>query len=180
VISARPEARFGHNTRVLRSLPLVLALAAATALIPSAQAATHMTLKLTSITTVTDAHDTAPKGKANKGDNIDFKDLLITTSNDQLGKKKGKPVGYDAGTVLYTSATAQKIEGVTTFPGFGTVTFVGPLKTAKDGTVTVPITKGTGQFKGVTGSLIIGAGDQKAPNTYVLTLPHALRLPGSA
>jgi hypothetical protein len=164
---------------VVRRLPLVLALTAATALVPSAQAATHMTLKLTSLTTVTDVHDTAPKGKENKGDNIDFKDLLLTTG-DQLGKKKGKPVGYDAGTVLYTSATAQKIEGVTTFPGFGTITFVGPLKTAKDGTVTVPIISGTGQFKGVKGSLIIGVGDQKAPNTYVLTLRHPLALPGSA
>jgi hypothetical protein len=164
---------------VLRKLPLTLVLAAATAFVPAAQGATHLTLKLMSFTTVTQTHDTKPKGKANKGDSIDFKDLLVTTGN-QLGKHKGKPVGYDAGTVLYTSATAEKIEGVTTFPGFGTLTFAGPLNAAKDGSVTVPIIKGTGAFQGVKGSLIIGAGNQKAPNTYVLTLLHPLVLPGSA
>jgi hypothetical protein len=170
---------FGHNGSVVRRLPLVLALTAATALVPSAQAATHMTLKLTSLTTVTDVHDTAPKGKENKGDNIDFKDLLVTTG-DQLGKKKGKPVGYDAGTVLYTSGKTQKIEGVTTLPGLGTLTFVGVMKTMKDGTVHVPVIKGTGSFKGAKGTLIIGQGSQKAPNTYVLRLPHAIPPPGSA
>jgi hypothetical protein len=149
------------------------------AAVSGAQAATHVTLRLTSFTTVTQSHDTAPKGKLNKGDSIDFKDLLVATS-DQLGKKQGKPVGFDAGTVLYTSATRQKMEGVTTFPGFGTVTFAGEPKTAKDGTATVPIVRGTGQFKGVKGVLVIGNGDQKAPNTYVLTLLHPLALPGSA
>ncbi len=169
---------FGHNGSV-RRLPLALVLAAAAALVPAAQGATHLTLTLTSFTTVTQTHDTPPKGKANKGDSIDFKDLLVATSS-QLGKPKGKPVGYDAGTVLYTSSTAQKIEGMTTFPGFGTLTFAGDMKTAKDGSVTVPITGGTGAFKGVKGSLVIGTGDQKAPNTYVLTLLHPLAPPGSA
>jgi hypothetical protein len=82
--------------------------------------------------------------------------------------------------VLYTSATSQKIEGVTTFPGFGSVTFAGKMTTAKDGTTTVPIVSGTNQFKGVKGKLVIGNGNQKAPNTYVLTLLHPLALPGSA
>jgi len=163
----------------VRLLPPTLVLTVAVAFVPASQAATHFTMKLTSYTTVTQTHDSAPKGKANKGDSIDFKDLLVTTS-DQLGKKKGKPIGYDAGTVLYTSSTTQKIEGVTTFPGFGTLTFAGRLTTAKNGTTTVPIIGGTGQFKGVKGVLVIGNGDQKAPNTYVLTLLHPLALPGSA
>ena len=158
---------------------MLVVLAAAAALVPAAQGATHLMLKLTSYTTITQTHDTPPKGKPNKGDSIDFKDLLVTTSS-QLGKPKGKPVGYDAGTVLYTSATTQKIEGRTTFPGFGTLTFVGDLKTAKDGTTTVPVVSGTGAFKGAKGVLIIGAGNQKAPNTYVLTLLHPLAPPGSA
>ena len=54
------------------------------------------------------------------------------------------------------------------------------MKTAKDGTTTVPIVSGTSQFKGVKGMLVIGNGDQKAPNTYVLTLLRPLALPGSA
>lgn len=170
---------YSGTMTAVRSLSLILVLAAAMAVVPASQATTNLTLVLTSLTTVTQTHDTAPKGKANKGDSIDFKDLLVATGN-QLGKKKGKPVGYDAGTVLYTSATAQKIEGVTTFPGFGTLTFAGKMITAKDGTTTIPIVSGTNQFKGVKGTLVIGKGDQKAPNTYVLTLLHPLALPGSA
>lgn len=173
------SASYSGTMRQMRWLPLTVVLGTAMAIVPASQATTNLTLVLTSLTTVTQAHDTAPKGKANKGDSIDFKDLLIATGN-QLGKKKGKPVGYDAGTVLYTSATSQKIEGVTTFPGFGTVTFAGKMITAKDGTTTIPIVSGTNQFKGVKGTLVIGNGDQKAPNTYVLTLLHPLALPGSA
>jgi hypothetical protein len=162
---------------VARRLVLILALAAFAA-VPAAQGATSVTLVFTSYTTVTQTHDKPPRGKANAGDSIDFKDLLVANST-QLGKK-GKPVGYDAGTVLYTSATEQKIEGVTTFPGVGTVTFEGVMKTMKDGTVRVPVVKGTGSFKGARGTLIIGKGEQKAPNTYVLRLPHPLPAPGSA
>jgi hypothetical protein len=162
---------------VLRRLLVATALAAIAA-VPVAEGATSVTLVFTSYTTVTKTHDTAPKHKANAGDSIDFKDLLVAVST-QLGKK-GKPVGYDAGTVLYTSGTAQKIEGVTTFPGVGSVTFEGEMKTMKDGTVHVPVVKGTGVFKGAYGELIIGKGAQKAPNTYVLRLPHPLPAPGSA
>jgi hypothetical protein len=163
---------------VLRRLlvTVVLATFAATA---AAQGATSVTLVFTSYTTVTKTLDTKPRGKANKGDRIEFKDLLVTTSK-QLGKRKGKPVGYDAGTVIYTSSTAQSIEGVTTFPGFGTLKFGGPMKSRKDGTVHVPVLSGTGSFKGARGTLIIGEGDQKAPNTYVLRLRHPLPEPGSA
>ena len=161
--------------RLLLTLALV-AFAATTA----AQAATSVTLVFTSYTTVTKTHDNPPRGKANAGDKIEFKDLLVATDNQLGKKKKGKPVGYDAGIVLYTSPTKQKIEGVTTIPGVGTLTFGGEMKTMKDGTVRVPVLKGTGSFKGAKGVLIIGEGSQKAPNTYVLRLPHAIPPPGSA
>ena len=157
---------------------LALALAAF-ALAPAAQGATSVTLVFTSYTTITKTVDIAPRGKPNRGDKIEFKDLLVATSN-QLGKKKGKPIGYDAGTVLYTSATTQMIEGVTTIPGVGTLTFGGEMKALKDGTVHVPVIKGTGSFKGAKGTLIIGEGNEKAPNTYVLRLPHPIPPPGSA
>jgi len=161
---------------VVRRLVLVALLAALA--VPAAEASSSVTLVFTSYTTITKTHDTAPRGKPNAGDTIEFKDLLVAVST-QLGKK-GKPVGYDAGTVLYTSKTAQKIEGVTTFPGVGTVTFEGVMKTGKDGKTRVPVIKGTGSFKGAHGMLIIGTGEQKAPNTYVLRLPHPLPAPGSA
>jgi len=164
---------------VIRKLLLLLALAAFAAA-PAAQGATSVTYVFMSYTTITKTHDKPPRGKANAGDSIDFKDLLVATSNQFGDKKKGKPVGYDAGTVLYTSGKTQKIEGVTTLPGLGTLTFVGVMKTMKDGTVHVPVIKGTGSFKGAKGTLIIGQGSQKAPNTYVLRLPHAIPPPGSA
>ena len=157
---------------------MALALAAFAAA-PGAQGATSVTLVFTSYTTITKTVDIAPRGKPNRGDKIEFKDLLVATSN-QLGKKKGKPIGYDAGTVLYTSATTQMIEGVTTIPGVGTLTFGGEMKALKDGTVHVPVIKGTGSFKGAKGTLIIGEGNEKAPNTYVLRLPHPIPPPGSA
>jgi hypothetical protein len=163
---------------VLRRLLLTLALAAFAAA-PSAQATTSVTLVFTSYTTITKTHDKPPRGKPNAGDTIEFKDLLVATDN-QLGKKKGKPIGYDAGTVVYTSPTKQTIEGLTTIPGVGTLTFGGEIKTMKDGTVHVPVVKGTGSFKGARGVLIIGEGSQKAPNTYVLRLPHPIPQPGSA
>ena len=159
--------------------PRLALLVATMAIVPDAQATTRLTLELTSYTTITQTHETPPTGKPHKGDSIDFKDLLVTTA-DQLGKAKGKPVGYDAGIVLYTSATTQTIFGVTTFPGFGTLTFKGAMKTLKDGTVHIAIVSGSGAFKGTKGTLIIGAGNQKAPNTYLLTLPHPLAPPGSA
>jgi hypothetical protein len=163
---------------VVRRLLLAVALAAFAAA-PAAQGATTVTYIFTSYTTITKTHDNPPRGKPNKGDKIEFKDLLVATSN-QLGKQKGKPVGYDAGTVVYTSATTQVIEGVTTIPGVGTLTFGGEMKTLKDGTVHVPVVKGTGSFKGAKGTLIIGEGNQKAPNTYVLRLLHPIAPPGSA
>ena len=163
---------------MVRKLLLAFAVAVFAAA-PAAQGATSVTLVFTSYTTITKTVDIAPRGKPNRGDKIEFKDLLVATSN-QLGKKKGKPIGYDAGTVIYTSATKQEIEGVTTFPGIGTLTFGGQMKTMKDGTVHVPVVKGTGSFKGAKGILIIGEGSQKAPNTYVLRLPHPIPLPGSA
>jgi hypothetical protein len=162
---------------VLRRLILVAALAALA--VPAAQATTSVTLVFTSYTTVTKTHDTAPRGKPNAGDKIEFKDLLVATDN-KLGKKKGKPIGFDAGTVVYTSPTKQTIEGLTTIPGVGTLTFAGEMKTMKDGTVRVRVTKGTGSFKGATGVLIIGQGAAKAPNTYVLRLPRPIAPPGSA
>ena len=48
-----------------------------------------------------ETHDKPPVGKANRGDSIDFKDLLVNT-RVQLGRPKGKPAAWDAGYVLYT------------------------------------------------------------------------------
>jgi hypothetical protein len=144
------------------------------AAVPAAQAQT-LTIEVTSVTTVVNAHDLAPKGKPNAGDRINFRDLLLNRK-PQFGKKTGKAVAYDVGVMTYTSRTDTKLSAVATFPGVGTITFAGPFVTRKDGTTVIPITGGTGGFRGATGTVTIGAGATKAPNIYVITVPHRLNI----
>ena len=154
-------------------LVLVVAVVAL-AIAPSALAQT-LTIEVTSLTTQVKAHDLAPKGRANRGDSIDFRDLLVNRQ-PQFGKAKGKAVAYDVGTMTYTSATATRIDVTATFTGIGTIHFAGRFVTRKDGTTVVPITGGTGGFRGATGTVTIGKGATAAPNTYVVTVPHFLDL----
>ncbi len=58
-----------------------------------------------------------------------------------------------------------------TFPGIGTITYSGPMQDAGRGNTTVPVASGTGAFKGARGTLILGPGETKARNTYVVTIP---------
>ena len=145
--------------------------------LPAAAAAQTVTIKLMSITTVTNQHDTPPKGKGNKGDSIDFKDLL-TNRVPQFGKTAGKPVGFDAGTVRYTSDIDQRILVTATFPGVGTLTYEGSLTTRTNGDIVLPITGGTGGFKGARGTVTIGDGEARVPNTYRVTVPGTLSIYG--
>ena len=128
-----------------------------------------VTMGLTSLTTVTPSHDTTPKGKANKGDTIEFNDLLVKAPNNELGKAKGKAVGYDEGKVLYTSATARRsrhhdVSGCRH-------TQVRERWHARTAPCTCPSRAGPG-LKGAKVTRIVGVGDEKAPNTYRLSLPH--------
>jgi hypothetical protein len=144
------------------------------ALAPAAQAQT-VTVEVTSVPTQATVHDRAPQGKLNAGDSIAFKDLLLNRK-PQFGKKTGKPVAYDAGTIVYTSKTARRITARATFPRIGTISYGGPIVERKDGTTVVPITGGTGGFRGARGTVTIGKGETKAPNTYVIRVPHHLDL----
>ena len=155
---------------------LALALAPASAallLTASAQAAT-VKIELTSVTTVVQPHDIKPKGKINKGDSIDFKDLLLNRVA-QFGKKKGQPAAYDVGRIVYRSATERQIMATATFPGVGTLSYAGELNDKNGGTTIVRITGGTGGFKGARGTLTIGPGSKSA-NIYVITVPHKLNI----
>jgi hypothetical protein len=154
-------------------LLLVSSLVAALA-VPAAAEAAVVKIQLTSETTVVLQHDTKPKGKANKGDSIDFKDLLLNRVA-QFGKAKGQPVAYDVGHLVYRSATDRRITVTATFPGLGTITYVGDFTNASSGTTVVKITGGTGGFKGAKGTVTIGPGN-KAANIYVVTLPHAINI----
>jgi hypothetical protein len=146
-------------------------------LVSGAQArrAQTVTIQLTSVITQRTDHDLPPKGRLNKGDFVGFRDLLLNRKA-QFGKKPGRPVGYDLGTMTSTGGSKTKIRVKAVFPKIGTITCSGPFVTRKDGTTVVPITGGTGGFKGATGMVVIGAGESKSPNTYIVTVPHALDL----
>src|SRR6516164_7447124 len=112
-------------------------------------------IELTSVITQRADHDLPPKGKLNKGDFVGFRDLLLNRKT-QFGKKRGLPVGYDIGTMTSTGGAKTKIVVEAVFSKIGTITYSGPFVTRKDGTTVVPITGGTGGFKGATGTVVIG------------------------
>ena len=136
--------------------------------------AQRVRIAVTSLTTQAKANDLPPKGKPNKGDTIAFKDLLVNRTS-QFGKPKGKAVAYDTGTLLYTSSTQTTMKVTAIFPGVGTIFYGGPFRT-KHGITVLPITGGTGAFKGATGTVTIGSGATSAPNIYVVSVQHALDL----
>jgi hypothetical protein len=157
---------------VVRRLAVVLVLVSAAALASAAQGKQRLTLSFSARLVVARANETAPVGKPNSG--FDFDDVLVNTRT-QLGKSKGQPAGWDHGTLVYLSATTLEIVGVTTLPGYGTLTFDAVTNMRKDGSYDVPVIRGTGDFEGVSGTVIVGAGQKNtSPNTYVLTLLHPL------
>ena len=138
-----------------------------------------LTLRLMSLNTVAQGTDAPPKNRWSAGDRLNFKDLLLTAEPRQFGKKKGKPVGYDAGVIEYAGGTKQRMTVTVTFPGVGTLTYQGVLRDLPDGSSAVPITGGTGQFKGARGEVVIGEGSPKALNTFRIVTPARVILPGS-
>jgi hypothetical protein len=136
--------------------------------------AQRVRIEVISVTTQAKPHDVAPKGKPNKGDSIAFKDLLLNRRS-QFGKATGKAVAYDTGTIVYTSASETNMKVTAIFPGVGTLRFGGPFRT-RHGVTVLPVTGGTGAFKGATGTVTIGSGATRAPNIYVLDVPHAFDL----
>lgn len=153
-----------------RALPLIAVVLVA-ALAPAAQAAKKMTIKLESHVRVARVYDLPPKGRENKGDYIKYQDLLLNTE-PRFGRKKGVAVGYDKGTLTYTSATDARVSGSAHFPTLGTITYKGAMKSLKNGSSSVRIIGGTGKFSGARGVLIIGPGNQVAMNTFRFTLPE--------
>jgi hypothetical protein len=146
-----------------------------------ARHAQTVTIQLTSLITQRTDHDLPPKGKLSKGDFVGFKDLLLNRKS-QFGKKTGLPVGYDVGTLTSTGGSKTRINVKAVFPKIGTITYGGPFITRKDGSTVIPIIGGTGGFKGATGMVVIGAGETRSPNTYIVTVPHPIDLssPGVA
>src|SRR5215471_11605225 len=102
---------------MMRRMRMPLGVAAVAGLVvamaPAAQAQT-LTIEVTSIPTQANVHDRAPRAKVNAGDFIAFKDVLLNRKR-QFGKKAGKPVAYDVGTMMYTSKTDRRISATATF-----------------------------------------------------------------
>jgi hypothetical protein len=93
-------------------------------LMTSGAQAQTVTIQVTSLITMRRDHDRAPKGKVNKGDSVDFRDVLVNLKA-QFGKKAGIAVAYDVGTMTYTSGTTTRITVKATFPKIGTITYSG-------------------------------------------------------
>jgi Allene oxide cyclase barrel like domain len=163
----------------MRIAPGVAALALLTALLltsgAEARSVQTVTIELTSVIATRSDHDLPPKGKLSKGDYASFRDLLLNRKR-QFGKKTGIPVGYDVGKMTSTGGSKTSIVVKAVFPKIGTITYSGPFVTRKDGTTVLPITGGTGGFKGATGTVVIGAGESKSPNTYIVRVPHRFDL----
>jgi hypothetical protein len=159
----------------MRGMRVLVALAVAL-LIPAAaqaRAADTLVIKVTSVSISLQTHDKAPKGmptKASKGDTIVFHDNLLNAAV-QFGKKSGAKVGTDGGTMTYTSDHSAKFLGTAHLPG-GTLTLKGQVLAASDGkSLVIPVTGGTGRFKGAHGTVLVGPGAKRSLNTYTLVLP---------
>ena len=120
-----------------------------------------------SVTVSAVSHDVAPKG-ASKGDTIAYRDKLVNAA-PQFGKKKGVEVGSDSGTMTFTGPHTATFRGKAVLPG-GTLTLSGAVYTTPAGLV-VPVTGGTGAFAHVHGTLLVGSGSKRVPNTYRLVQP---------
>jgi hypothetical protein len=162
----------GQNGFMFKPIGAVAVASLALFVTAAAQAQT-VKIELTSFTKVAHITDTKPKGVLNKGDSIKFGDLLKNRAA-QFGKKKGEPVAYDSGTIVYTngSQSGRKVTCTATFPGIGTISYEGLFKTGKAGWTVFPITGGTGAFTGVSGTVSVGPGTASSANIIVANIPH--------
>ena len=160
------------------AVPLLIAF---TAVIPASAGAQTLTIRLTSVTKSQVQHNIKPLNKTNKGDYVEFRDLLM---NDvpQFGKAKGDPLAWDEGVIRYTSATQRIIIVTVHVPGIGTLKYQGKLSPSNPVDV-VKIVGGTGGFKGAKGTLTMvpsATTSNATPNVFVVTVPgHPLNINGS-
>ncbi|HEY4349148.1 MAG TPA: hypothetical protein VGM80_16355 [Gaiellaceae bacterium] len=150
----------------LAALPGLAAAALALATASAASPAPSRTILVTSITVKSVSHDIGPKGPS-AGDTVVYADRLVNAAA-QFGKGKGERVGADRGTALIVASQGAVLHGTTTLPG-GTLTISGPITPLANGGLTVAVTKGTGAFAHMRGTLIVGPGKTRALNTYRLT-----------
>ena len=156
--------------RILRRLLPVILVAAVASLAPAGQAKPPMTITVVSEVRVSIPHDLPPKGRENKGDYLRYQSLLLN-AEARFGKKKGVPVGWDKGTLLYLSPTVASFTGSAHFPGQGSIKYKGVMKDIGNGNSSIKIVGGGGKFSGAKGVLIIGPGNESALNIFRFTVP---------
>ncbi len=161
-----------QTNRAMQARIPVLAGALLALVLPSGARAQRIVFELTSWTTIETQHLIPHHtSKPQKGDFIDFRDLLLNRGKALFGKKPGRAVAWDEGLVRYTSDTTTSIIVLVTWPGLGTITYQGALRPDSKGDQVVPITAGSGAFKGARGTVTIGPGANTAPNTFRITIP---------
>ena len=131
---------------------------------------TRVTIKVVSVMKSTRSHDAPPKGTS-YGDNVTFEDVLLNVGS-QFGKNANQEVGTDSGTMTFTGAHTARMVGVTTLPD-GTISFSGEVTVLPNNRLVVPIVGGTGKYAHASGTLLVGSGSKRAPNTYSLYLAGA-------
>jgi Dirigent-like protein len=150
---------------LFRSWLVIAALAAAFALPAAGATVGSRTIVVTSVTVKYVSHDTGVKGPS-KGDTAVYHDQLLN-AKAQFGKKKGARVGTDSGTLSFTGAHTATFKGEAKLPG-GTLTLSGDVYTLQNGDLVIPVTGGTGDFAGMTGTLTVATGKNHVRNTYTL------------
>lgn len=127
----------------------------------------RVTIRVTSVVSARNAKDSPPKG-ASDGDTIHFRDKLLNRER-QFGKEVDQQVGTDRGTLTLTGPHTARIEGEAVLPD-GRVRFSGEMTPVANNSVTVPIVGGTGAYEHATGTLLVGAGANRALNVFRLVL----------
>jgi hypothetical protein len=167
----------GRRLLLLCLLPLGLLLAAcggttsSTPATPTTTTAvahtTAVTIQVTSIVTKTQAHNRVPN-RTSKGDRVVFSDVLLNGA-PQFGKKVNERIGTDSGTMTFTSKRTAIMTGVANLPD-GTIIFRGDVTVLPNNRISVPVIGGTGKYANASGTLLVGSGLKRAPNTYTLVI----------
>jgi hypothetical protein len=172
ITRASHEKRYGPAEEMtVRIGVLVAALAALVLTTPLADARSTMVIRLVSITTSARANDRPPKG-ASAGDTL-FTTSRLENAVSQLGKPKGAVVGRDQGTARIVAPGQLEANGAATLPG-GTIRFEGRVRALSPTSEQIPVTGGTGRFRGARGTLTVtplSKDGVRAANVYRLTLP---------
>ena len=150
-----------------RRLVLLAGLAVVVLPSPAVAASPPKVIRVTAVTTLIRRHDVAPKGKPSPGDTILDRDRVLNAA-PQFGKPAGAVVGSDTGTFTY-GANAVTFVGSVTLPG-GKLIIKGPVQFRSTTSYVLPVTAGTGAFKGAHGTLTVSGGSAKrALNVYRLS-----------